>query len=219
MKNASTTIIRTTARVIDNYATYPQSLIDDFSIPDKSPHIAISVDMMDTGIDVPQVANLVFFKPVYSKIKFWQMIGRGTRLCPDLFGEGLDKTDFRVFDFCFNFDFFNAQPDGIDGATPRSLSNRLFTYRTTLLKYLQQYDDDSYNTLKTTLTDQLFAEVNAMNPDNFIVRRQLQAVEKYQSLDAWENITDEKFGEITKKLADLPTKLKRTISKADCLMR
>ena len=74
------------ARVIDHYATYPQSLIDDFSQKDKAPHIAISVDMLDTGIDVHEVANLVFFKPVYSRIKFWQMIGRGTRTCPDLFG-------------------------------------------------------------------------------------------------------------------------------------
>ncbi len=98
------------ARVIDNYAKYPQSLIDEFSLKDKAPHIAISVDMFDTGIDVPEVANLVFFKPVYSKIKFWQMIGRGTRLCPDLNGPGDDKQDFRVFDFCFNFDYFRAGP-------------------------------------------------------------------------------------------------------------
>jgi type I restriction enzyme, R subunit len=80
------------ARVIDNYAKYPQSLIDDFSQKDKAPHIAISVDMLDTGIDVPEVANLVFFKPVYSKIKFWQMIGRGTRLCPGLFGPDDDNS-------------------------------------------------------------------------------------------------------------------------------
>ena len=77
------------ARIIDHYATYPQRLLDDFSQKDSAPHIAISVDMLDTGIDIPEVANLVFFKPVYSKIKFWQMIGRGTRLCPELFGLGL----------------------------------------------------------------------------------------------------------------------------------
>jgi type I restriction enzyme R subunit len=64
------------ARIIDHYAKYPQSLLDDFSQKDKAPHLAISVDMLDTGIDIPEVANLVFFKPVYSKIKFWQMIGR-----------------------------------------------------------------------------------------------------------------------------------------------
>ena len=90
------------ARVISYKGTYAQSLIDDFSQKDKAPHIAISVDMLDTGIDVPEVVNLVFFKPVYSKIKFWQMVGRGTRLCADLYGPGDDKTDFRIFDFCYN---------------------------------------------------------------------------------------------------------------------
>ena len=79
------------ARVITHSVTYAQSLIDDFSIKDKTPHIAISVDMLDTGIDVPEVVNHVFFKAVRSKSKFWQMIGRGTRLCPDLYGPGEDK--------------------------------------------------------------------------------------------------------------------------------
>ena len=93
-----------------------------FSQKDKAPHIAISVDMLDTGIDVPEVANLVFFKPVYSRIKFWQMIGRGTRLCPNLFGPEDDKHDFRVFDFCFNFDFFRENPEGIEVSGGVSLS-------------------------------------------------------------------------------------------------
>ena len=88
-------------------ATYAQTLIDDFSTKDKAPHIAISVDMLDTGIDVPEVVNLVFFKLVRSKTKFWQMIGRGTRLCPDLFGPGEDKEYFYVFDFCQNLEFFS----------------------------------------------------------------------------------------------------------------
>jgi type I restriction enzyme R subunit len=95
------------ARVIEHKITYAQSLIDDFSIPAKAPHIAISVDMLDTGIDVPEVVNLVFFKIVRSKTKFWQMIGRGTRLRPDLFGPGRHKEHFFVFDFCQNFEFFN----------------------------------------------------------------------------------------------------------------
>ena len=82
---------------------------------DKPPHIAISVDMLDTGIDVPEVVNLVFFKIVRSKTKFWQMLGRGTRLCPDLFGPGRHKEFFYVFDFCQNFEFFNQNPIA-DGA-------------------------------------------------------------------------------------------------------
>jgi type I restriction enzyme, R subunit len=93
------------ARVIDFKTEYAQSLIDDFSNRDKAPHIAISVDMLDTGIDVPEVVNLVFFKMIRSKTKFWQMIGRGTRLCPDLFGPDRDKQYFAVFDFCQNLEF------------------------------------------------------------------------------------------------------------------
>ena len=93
------------AKVIDNYMTYAQSAIDEFSEPDKLPQIAISVDMLDTGIDVPEVLNLVFFKKVMSKAKFWQMIGRGTRLCPGLM-DGKDKGKFYIFDLCGNFEFF-----------------------------------------------------------------------------------------------------------------
>ena len=125
------------ARVIDHYAKYAQSLIDEFSQKNKAPHLAISVDMLDTGIDVPEVANLVFFKPVYSKIKFWQMIGRGTRLCPDLFGPDEDKQDFRVFDFCFNFDFFRENPDGIEVGGGVPLGTRLFRSRVQLLSHVQ----------------------------------------------------------------------------------
>ena len=99
------------ARVIDFQTEYAQSLIDDFSQANKAPHIAVSVDMLDTGIDVPEVVNLVFFKIVRSKTKFWQMIGRGTRLCADLFGPGRHKEYFKVFDFCQNFEFFNQYPD------------------------------------------------------------------------------------------------------------
>ena len=93
------------AKVIDNRINYAQSAIDEFSDPKKLPQIAISVDMLDTGIDVPEVVNLVFFKKVMSRAKFWQMIGRGTRLCPGLL-DGSDKDKFYIFDFCGNFEFF-----------------------------------------------------------------------------------------------------------------
>src|SRR6266478_10195079 len=99
------------ARVIDFQVEYAQSLIDDFSNPAKAPHIAISVDMLDTGIDIPEVLNLVFFKLVRSKTKFWQMVGRGTRLSPNLFGIGKDKECFYIFDYCQNLEFFGQNPD------------------------------------------------------------------------------------------------------------
>ena len=107
------------ARVIDFKTEYAQILIDDFSQADKAPHIAISVDMLDTGIDMPEVVNLVFFKLVRSKTKFWQMVGRGTRLCPDLFGPGQDKEFFYVFDYCQNLEFFSQNPQAADGALAR----------------------------------------------------------------------------------------------------
>ena len=103
------------ARVIDYQTEYAQSLIDDFKIAGKAPHLAISVDMLDTGIDVPEILNLVFFKIVRSKTKFWQMLGRGTRLCPDLLGPGRHKEFFYVFDFCQNFEFFNQNPKVAEG--------------------------------------------------------------------------------------------------------
>ncbi len=101
------------AQVIDSHSSYAQSLLDDFSVAEQQPTIAVSVDMLDTGVDVPEIVNLVFFKPVYSQVKFNQMIGRGTRLCPNLFGVGNDKKEFLVFDLCSNFEFFSQAPPEI----------------------------------------------------------------------------------------------------------
>ncbi len=127
------------ARVITyESGPYAQTLIDDFSKKSKAPHIAISVDMLDTGIDVPEVVNLVFFKQVRSKTKFWQMMGRGTRLCPDLFGPGQDKEYFRVFDYCQNLEFFGANPELKEAGAAKSLSERLFAARLDLVRALDK---------------------------------------------------------------------------------
>ena len=91
----------------------------------KMPHIAISMDMRDTGIAVPEVVNLVLFKIERSRTKFWQMLGRGTRLCPDLLALGQHKTGFYLFDYCQNLEFFAAIPDVSDGASGESLGARL----------------------------------------------------------------------------------------------
>ena len=197
------------ARIIDHYATYPQSLLDDFSRKDEAPHIAISVDMLDTGIDVPEVANLVFFKPVYSRIKFWQMIGRGTRLCPDLFGPGDDKHDFRVFDFCFNFDFFLEQPEGIEGGGGVPLRVRLFWLRAQLLTSVQAVPDlDPEAELAEELTTELHREVAAMNRENFIVRMQLEAVERFRKRESWERLTTSDVETLQRDVAGLPSEIK-----------
>lgn len=195
------------ARIIDNYAKYPQSLIDDFSQKDKAPHIAISVDMLDTGIDVPEVVNLVFFKPVYSRIKFWQMIGRGTRLCPDLFGPDEDKKDFRIFDFCFNFVFFKENPNGIEGSGGVSLGERIFRSRVQLLGAVQADPalDTSDGTLNAKLANTLHGEVASMNRENFIVRMYLGSVEPFLDRDKWNTLSEEDRETLQKDVATLPT--------------
>ena len=196
------------ARIIDNYAKYPQSLLDDFSQRDKAPHIAISVDMLDTGIDVPEVANLVFFKPVYSRIKFWQMIGRGTRLCPDLFGPGDDKRDFRVFDFCFNFDYFRENPKGIEAGGSAPLGARLFCSRVQLLSHLQAAPElDPEAALQDALIVGLHDEVLGMNTDNFIVRMHLNAVERFQQIEPWQSLAESDRETLQREVAGLPSQI------------
>ena len=197
------------ARVIDFKTEYAQSLIDDFSILGRGPHIAISVDMLDTGIDVPEIVNLVFFKIVRSKTKFWQMIGRGTRLSPDLFGPGMHKDQFLVFDFCQNFEFFNQNPEISDGALGASLSEKLFVSRVELIGEIDQLDLDVNSEplvkLRKGLQEHLFEDVSGMSLDNFIVRPNRLYVEKFQERDAWEELTLEARTELSEHVAGLPT--------------
>jgi len=123
----------TFCRVIDNQEPKADQLIDDFKNPESELTIAISVDMLDTGIDVPEVVNLVFAKPVRSYVKFWQMIGRGTRLRKDLFGTGRDKSEFLIFDHWHNFWFFDEVYQEAQPSVQKSLLQRLFEARVELL--------------------------------------------------------------------------------------
>jgi Type I site-specific restriction-modification system, R (restriction) subunit and related helicases len=196
------------ARVIDHFEPYAQSLLDDFATPDKAPHIAVSVDMLDTGIDVPEVANLVFFKLVRSKTKFWQMVGRGTRLCPDLFGPGQDKEYFRCFDYCGNFAFFGERPQGVEASAQPSLSEKLFQKRLALLTGLKEEGASADAAgLDSELADRLHAEVAAMSPDNFLVRPKRALVERFAKREAWESLTEEAAYEVGEGLAGLPSAL------------
>ena len=196
------------ARVIDNYATYAQSLINDFSVKEKEPTIAISVDMLDTGIDVPEVVNLVFFKIVRSKTKFHQMIGRGTRLCPDLFAPEEDKECFYIFDFCQNFEYFDENPDGVEGKLHMPLSQKIFIIRLELAQSLKN-KDESLKLLSDKLKDILHSEVKNMNIDNFIVRPHRREVEKFSDRSVWDNLTPEEILQIRQKLSSLPTESAR----------
>ncbi len=197
-------------RVIDNYETYAQNILDDFSVLQNDPTIAISVDMLDTGIDVPEVLNLVFFKLVRSKTKFHQMMGRGTRLCKELFGPGQDKQEFYVFDYCQNFEFFSENPEGIESASQESLGKKLFKKRLQLLVNLQQPEypaTDAEKGLQNELTDTLHDEVCRMNPDNFMVRPHRRHREKYVKQDVWQKLNAEDLLELNLHLAGLPTEL------------
>ncbi len=191
------------ARVITHQATYAQSLIDGFSQPEKPPHIAISVDMLDTGIDVPEIVNLVFFKMVRSKSKFWQMIGRGTRLRPDLFGPGKDKRDFFVFDFCGNLDYFSQDLPGSEGSEQKSLTQRLFESRLGLVLELDQAA--AVPALRESTASWLHEFVAGMNLDNFLVRTHHHQVETWADRERWASVSKDDAGEILEHLAGLPS--------------
>ncbi len=191
------------ARVITHHATYAQSLIDAFKQPDKAPHIAISVDMLDTGIDVPEVLNLVFFKMVRSKSKFWQMIGRGTRLRPDLFGPGEDKKDFFVFDSCGNLDYFSQDLPGSEGSLQRSLTQRLFESRLGLVVALD--DASAAPELRESAATWLHEFVAGMNLDNVLVRAHRRQVETWTDRKRWASVSKDDAGEILEHLAGLPS--------------
>ena len=210
------------ARVITYKTEYAQSLIDSFSIKDSEPHIAISVDMMDTGIDVPEVLNLVFFKQVHSKTKFWQMIGRGTRLCENLYSPGKHKRFFNIFDFCQNFEFFNQNPNIAEGSKADSLDTRLFKMRLNLLTEIDSSNRpkavgraaEQEADLRTQTADLLHGIVSNMTLENIIVRPQRQYVEKYSVKDIWKRMTLTESTEVGEKLAALPSMLRDTEEEA-----
>jgi type I restriction enzyme R subunit len=208
------------ARVITHAVKYGQTLIDDFSVVAKLPQIAISVDMMDTGIDVPEVVNLVFFKAVRSKVKFLQMIGRGTRLCPDLFGPGKDKTEFHIFDFCGNFEYFNENPAGAVSPMSEPLGKRLFKRRLDLLELLPTTLSkpkpkewgadgepvyDALGSLRHDIADHLHAEVAAMRLKNFIVRSESEHVIRFSERIQWDKLDDTALVELREHVAGLPS--------------
>ena len=179
-------------RVIDNYEKYSSDLLDKFADKEKQPQIAVSVDMLDTGIDVPEIVNLVFFKPIHSKIKFWQMIGRGTRLCKNLFGNGRDKKEFLIFDFYRNFEYFEMNPEGTRPTQSQSIVSLLFNLRTDIKFALQDGEHQSNEDSKAfhdNLADILHKQIADLNRNRIDVRLQLRAVETYTSPEAMTCLT------------------------------
>lgn len=179
------------AQVIDNRIAYAQSAIDEFSEADKMPQIAISVDMLDTGIDVPEVLNLVFFKKVLSKAKFWQMIGRGTRLCPGLL-DGEDKQKFYIFDFCGNFEFFRMN-EGKPTANRMALQGAIFNLEFQIAYKLQDmnYQIERLISYRSKLVEMMSGKVQELNRENFAVRQHLKYVDLYANIDSYKCLTYE----------------------------
>lgn len=192
------------ARVIDNYTNYAQSLIDDFSEKNKMPQIAVSVDMLDTGIDVPEILNLVFFKKVLSRAKFWQMIGRGTRLCEGLM-DGKDKEQFYIFDLCSNFEFFRLHGKGQEAKLVVSLQERIFNTKVEMVYKLQDisFQTEILQAYRKELVQDLSEAVKALPRDNFAVRQHLRFIDKFQSEEDYSALTYENTLQIAEHIAPL----------------
>lgn len=200
---------------------YAQSLIDDFKLPaspdpyspdkEKIPHIAVSVDMMDTGIDVRHVVNLVFFKKVCSRTKFWQMIGRGTRLCPGLEcvdsidGTYTDKRRFLIFDYCGNFEFFRQNKNGIEGRETKTLSESIFCKRVRIMQDLEdvQYNSADYKEWRSELADTVYEQIQALNMEQVAVKLQRQHIYKFSERKSLDHISEDAMHSLTAHIAPL----------------
>lgn len=191
------------AKVIDNKINYAQNLIDEFSDAKKLPQIAISVDMLDTGIDVPEVLNLVFFKKVMSKAKFWQMIGRGTRLCAGLL-DGEDKNKFYIFDFCGNFEFFRMN-SGKPTANQIALQGAIFSLKAQIVFKLQDivYQTADLIAFRKSLVSEMVEKVRELNKENFAIKQHLKYVELYANEENYVSLTYEDTLMIREELAPL----------------
>ena len=192
------------ARVID-YKSDGRAgdLLKKFKQKESDPQIAISVDMLDTGIDVPEILNLVFFKRVLSKTKFWQMFGRGTRLCEDLFGPGEDKTCFYIFDYLQNIEYFKQKPQGIESSDMGSLAERTFIYKCRIVQGLQDIKWNEAESFRSGLVDELSSQVSELTRERFDVKQQLRYVEKFSVANAFQCLTATDTEELVKRLANL----------------
>ena len=200
-------------RVIISSTNYAQNLIDDFSDGKKFPQIAISVDMLDTGIDVPEILNLVFFKKVFSRAKFWQMIGRGTRICPGLV-DGNDKEKFFIFDLCGNFAFFRLDVKGREAGTVTSIQERMFNIKVDMVYKLQDiiYQTDELRTYRAELVSDLLQQIKSLDRDGFAVKLHLRVIDKFQNESDFEALTYENTLQIAEHIAPLISPAEEDVS-------
>ena len=184
---------------------YSDNLIEKFKNPEGQPTIIVSIDMMDTGVDVPEAVNLVFFKIVKSLIKFTQMMGRGTRKCPDLFGSGRDKECFYVFDYLGNFEFFRQNKFGKESDMSDSVICMLCRNRASLITHLQSVDymDDEFQEFRTALVDKVYGQIVDLKDERIDVKRQRRYVEKFRDRAIFDCLSDLDLTEICKYIAPL----------------
>lgn len=191
---------------IDYSIKFCDTLIDDFSTKNKMPQIAVSVDMLDTGIDIPEILNLVFFKKVKSYAKFWQMIGRGTRLCPDLLGDGIDKEKFLIFDFCNNFEYFRVDKNGSESGIQETLSEKIFKTKAMICRELQApvfAKEEVYSSYRADLVDELHRAVIELNDSSFMVKRHLRYVELFRDISSWKCLETVEISNIKEHISPL----------------
>lgn len=208
---------------IDYSIKYVDTLIDEFSTKSKLPQIAVSVDMLDTGIDIPEILNLVFFKKVKSYAKFWQMIGRGTRSCPNLLGVGKDKERFLIFDFCNNFEYFRVNTNGSETGVQQSISEKLFNVKTLICRELQNpsyASQEMYVNLRDDMTTSLNELVVELDDSSFVVKNHMRFVEYYRNIQAWQRLESINVSEIKEHIAPIvkPTGDNELIKRFDHLM-
>ena len=193
------------AEAIYHNIKFVDNIIAQFKDKNSYPQIAVSVDMLDTGIDVPEILNLVFFKKIRSKAKFWQMIGRGTRLCKDLFGPGIDKKRFLIFDCYKNFEFFEVNGDGKEVKNSKSVSENIFGAKIEIIKSLQhlKYQEKPFIEYRDKLISEVILDILGINENRFDVRIKGAIVDKYKKLDKYEALDEKDVKEIKDVVAPL----------------
>ena len=211
-------------QVIDTQIKKNKTRQDNFAKKDSNPQIVVSVDMMDTGVDIPEIVNLVFFKRVLSRIKFDQMWGRGTRSCKNLhvitpsrdYFEGrsmddtrmdyCDKQGFFIFDYCNNFEYFDMNPEGKDPSNQLNLNQKIYSTKLDILTKLQNItyqEQPNYKAYHTELKRYLAKKIADLDTNRIDVNARLYYVDKYKTEKALECLTEKDLYDIRVNLLKL----------------
>lgn len=174
------------AKVIGSHTRDTQEIIDRFADPKRLPQIVISAGCLDSGVDIPHVVNLVFFRQAADKARFWQMIGRGSRPCRELW-KGQEKRICHVFDLCGNFEIFRTERD----EDPLPLPGELFALRARLICALQEpeHHTPELSRLRSELVGEMAGEIKALDRNGFAVRQHLRYVDFFSEEEHYSPLT------------------------------